>query len=154
MPRKNKPQNPLSFRANADPGAKCKKQKKEREMRTKSRKIPCYMLFVFRDHFRVFHNKCIAGLTKRCNKLASGSNGVVGEGHCVEWWKLAFSTSTLTTLPLWLDGMVGQGHCVMMTGEGCCAERNCISFGVWIFSMFGLCHVEWGKPPFPTRCFT
>ncbi len=28
MPRKNKPQNPLTFRTNADPGEKCGKQKK------------------------------------------------------------------------------------------------------------------------------
>ncbi len=40
---------------------KCKKRKKGREMRKKRREILRYTLFIFRDCFRVFCDKCIAG---------------------------------------------------------------------------------------------
>ncbi len=57
--RKNKPRNPLTFCTNADLGAKfCKIRKKESETRKNWRKIPRYTLFVF----RIFRDKCIAGL--------------------------------------------------------------------------------------------
>ncbi len=42
MPRKNKPPNPFTFRANADPGGKCEKWKKGLEMWKKRREIPRY----------------------------------------------------------------------------------------------------------------
>ncbi len=70
MMRKNKPRNPLSFRTNAHSGAKCcemRKVKKRHETWKKWRKIPCYTLlvfFAFCDCFRVFCDKCIAGLKK------------------------------------------------------------------------------------------
>ncbi len=65
--KKNKPQNPLTFRTNANPGTKCcemRKAKNRREMRKKWHEIPRYTLFVFRDRFCIFHDKCIAGLTE------------------------------------------------------------------------------------------
>ncbi len=55
MTRKNKPRNPLTFCANADPGAKCKKRKKGRETPKKWLKIPRSILSFF-----AFCNKCIA----------------------------------------------------------------------------------------------
>ncbi len=59
--RKNEPQNPSSFCANADPGAKS--EKKVRETQKKWREIPRYHTFRFCAHFRIFRDKCIAGLT-------------------------------------------------------------------------------------------
>ncbi len=47
MPRKNKAQNPLTFRTNADP-AKCKKWKRGTKCEKNWREIPRYTLFVFR----------------------------------------------------------------------------------------------------------
>ncbi len=47
MSHKNKPQNPLIFRAHAKPGAKCEKQKKGCETRKKLHKKPRYTVFVF-----------------------------------------------------------------------------------------------------------
>ncbi len=63
---KNKPQSPLSFRVNADPGAKCKKWKKRRKMRKSGTEYPTihFSFFVFRAHFLVFCDKCIAGLRR------------------------------------------------------------------------------------------
>ncbi len=43
----------------------CEKRKKGREMRKKWRKITSYTLFVFCSHFRVFQDKCIAGVNVR-----------------------------------------------------------------------------------------
>ncbi len=50
MSQKNKQQNPLGFRTNANPGkiaVKCKQRKKGRKRRKKWHKIPRYTLFVF-----------------------------------------------------------------------------------------------------------
>ncbi len=47
MPRKNKLWNPLTFHANANPGAKCKKRKEECKMWEKWYETPRYILFVF-----------------------------------------------------------------------------------------------------------
>ncbi len=69
MLRKNKPRNPLTFRTNADPGAKsCEKRGANCEK--KGREIPSYTLlfFAFHDHSRVFHDTCIAGLTSRSTR--------------------------------------------------------------------------------------
>ncbi len=62
---KSKPQNPLTFRANADPGLKCKKRKKGLEAWKKWRKIPRYIFFSFtlRNRFCVFRDKYIASLS-------------------------------------------------------------------------------------------
>ncbi len=49
MPRKNKPQNPLTFRANADPDAKYS--------------AIHFSFFTFHNHFQIFYDKCIAGIT-------------------------------------------------------------------------------------------
>ncbi len=56
---KNKPRNPLSFCANADPAMECC------EMRKKWCETPCYILFVFciSQSFSRIHDKSIAGLT-------------------------------------------------------------------------------------------
>ncbi len=63
MPRKNKPRNPLTFRVNAGTGAKCEKPKKG----TRNAKYPTihFSFFAFRTNFRVFSDKCIAGLTEK-----------------------------------------------------------------------------------------
>ncbi len=50
MPRKNKPRNPSTFHVNANLGAKCEKSDVKYE--------PRYTFFIF----RVFRDKCIAGL--------------------------------------------------------------------------------------------
>ncbi len=63
MPQKNKPQNPLGFPTNANPGAEYEKQENGTW-----REIPHFTLFIFRAHFRIFRDKCIAGLTI-CNRL-------------------------------------------------------------------------------------
>ncbi len=65
MSWKNKPQNPSTFRVNADPGTKWEEQKKGHKTRKKWCEIPRYTFFVFRisQPFSVFRNKCIAGLT-------------------------------------------------------------------------------------------
>ncbi len=86
MPWKNKPRNPLSFRPNADPGAKCcERQKGEKrgmkcEKGTRStkrekgaRSTKCekgrakytaihFSFFAFHPHFCIFRDKCIASL--------------------------------------------------------------------------------------------
>ncbi len=68
MLRKNKPQNPLTFRTNADPGAKCGemwKAKKGDSKREKSdAKYPAihFLFFAFCDRFHLFCDKSIAGL--------------------------------------------------------------------------------------------
>ncbi len=66
MPQKNKPQNPLTFRTNADPGRKCCKMRNAKKgvqnVKKVTRNTPLYFLFfVFCDHFRVFCNKFITG---------------------------------------------------------------------------------------------
>ncbi len=48
MPQKNKPQNPLTFCANADPSTKCEKRKKRPKMRKKWCEIRRSTLFIFR----------------------------------------------------------------------------------------------------------
>ncbi len=47
MLRKNIPQNPLTFCANVNPGAKCRKRKKGRKMQKSWRKVSRYTLFCF-----------------------------------------------------------------------------------------------------------
>ncbi len=71
MPRKNKPQNPLTFRANTDPGVKCCEMRKAKKG-VHNAKYPAihFFFFAFYNRFRVFRDKCIADL--RINKQ-SGS---------------------------------------------------------------------------------
>ncbi len=62
--RKNKPQNPLTFCVNADPGAKCCEMPKAKKG-TQNAKYPAihFLFFVFCAHFHIFRDKCVAGLS-------------------------------------------------------------------------------------------
>ncbi len=65
IPQKNKPQNPLTSHVNANPGAKCEKQKKGCKMWKSDAKYLAihFLFFAFCDCFHIFRNKCIADLT-------------------------------------------------------------------------------------------
>ncbi len=65
MSWKNKPRNPLTFRANAYPGAKCKKSEKRDAKHEKSATkyfAIHFLFFTFRVRFRIFCDKCTASL--------------------------------------------------------------------------------------------
>ncbi len=57
MTQKNKLQNPLTFRVNVDPGAKC--EKSEAKYATIH-----FSFFAFRECFRTLREKCIADLSE------------------------------------------------------------------------------------------
>ncbi len=65
--QKNKPQNPLTFRANADPGTKCCEMRKVKKGGAKCEEGDAKYLAIqfsflaFCDHFHIFYDKCIAG---------------------------------------------------------------------------------------------
>ncbi len=72
MPRKNKPQNPLTFRANADPNAKYEKQKKGHKIKKLTWNTPLYTF-----HFSHFAIKCIAGLSEVISSISIQENPFV-----------------------------------------------------------------------------
>ncbi len=71
MPQRNKPRNPVTFRTNADPGAKCKKRRKKSDLKYTAIHI---LFLAFCDRFGVFHDECITGLKHYSVFVGCGTN--------------------------------------------------------------------------------
>ncbi len=99
MPRKNKPQNPSTFRANATlapNAAKYEKRKKGHETPKSDAKYPSahFLFFAFCEHFRVFCDKCIAGLW---NKVPKHEKPVLRPQRVKETWESVFAMASVLT---------------------------------------------------------
>ncbi len=115
MPRNSKPWNPLTFRANADPGAKKRGVKREKS----DTKYPAihFLFFAFHDSFRVFCDKRIAGLTvQTLHHVTSG---------CSLFWREPYMIS-MVTCPTCLTNIFVENESSTEIGTQACRLSACI----------------------------